>query len=323
MVVAMGLRLLLTTLPLATLLACSSVASDVVSPKDPFGPLGERWDDRLSIAVEGGVTDIVPRTLRARARVTNESGRPLGIEYGACSLTLFAYASADRRGEPVWTSWERWHPLFDGFACPAYLASDVLAPGETVSPGEFTVAIPIYQIVGDGLGGEPPLAPGRYHLFAVLRLNDRVSPAIPLGSVDLPADVEPIPAQVEIDGIRYAAGIDRPASDSLVFRVSITNRRSMPAVVGTGDGRSVATTLLGYTSPLRRDTWYRHRDADWAATRRPYRPPVTLAPDETFVLEQRMEIMPPPERVHLVTFLWSVVQDGEMWGFALAPGVIE
>lgn len=59
---------------LATLLACSSGSPVADSPQAPPDPAANAWDDRLSVEIEAGVADVVPRTLRAWARITNESG---------------------------------------------------------------------------------------------------------------------------------------------------------------------------------------------------------------------------------------------------------
>src|SRR3712207_9399132 len=71
--------------------------------------------------------------LRAAGAVTNTTGRPIHIEYGACALVLRAYRRPDRSGRPVWDS--RWRAPWDGtyaYGCPSYLAAHTLAPGETI-----------------------------------------------------------------------------------------------------------------------------------------------------------------------------------------------
>lgn len=304
---------------LAILVACSSTAPDLAGPADPPGEA--TWNG-LSIAVEAGVADVVPRTLRAGATVTNVDDEPRRIEYGDCAITLLAYVSPDREAEPVWASTPRWAPMASASACQLYLASRDLAPGETFAAREFSLRIPLYQIVGDGLGGDPPLEPGRYHLSAVLRLDGAFSPEIPLGAVDLPAAVDPVPGVSEVEGVAYAAEARRLSRDSLMFRLSLTNRRSTPVEVGTSSGEGVPIPLSGYESPRRRDTWYRHRSDDWAGSWRAVLPAVTLAPGETRVVERRAGMIPPEEPVHLLASL-RIEQDGELWFFVLAPGTIE
>lgn len=157
---------------------------------------------------------------------------------------------------------------FRPITCTGTFHPDTLAPGESFDLPYVGGPVPVYELVGDGLGGDWPLEPGRYWLaFAVPFNDDGPSEVeVPAGSVTLSNSVDAVPSARVARGLRYEAKSEVFAGgDSLALDVSITNLRSDSVdVVGWPDP-DCSATLRGYSSALARDTWYRNRPWPYTA----------------------------------------------------------
>ena len=129
---------------------------------------------RTSITGDRAVVRVVAR---------NGSGRGIHLEWGACPLNFELYPLAAREGRPTFD----WSTLRNSESpdepvevCPAYLAVKTLEPGDSISPKEFTLEIPLQRLGADSL------ARGTHFVTARLRLgaNDMVGISIPAGAVD-------------------------------------------------------------------------------------------------------------------------------------------
>lgn len=101
---------------------------------------------QVATVVEGS-----PAELEAVVTVINVGEQALRLEYGCGAVRLLVFRSADRSGRPAWDSDHRVDAFGNGFACPAYLATHVLEPGESFSAPEFRYAVPVREVLGDSL----------------------------------------------------------------------------------------------------------------------------------------------------------------------------
>ena len=111
--------------------------------------------------------------LELTAFITNESGTPKELEYGSCALSVNAYPTAGRTGEPVWDG-ERLSEI--PYECTLELFTKTLEPGERWTPPEFTERYDLDEI---------PLADGRYYLTASVSLNWTETEPLSAGDVYL------------------------------------------------------------------------------------------------------------------------------------------
>ena len=156
----------------AALLACTGGGGRVPASLVVIDSVSETTlGDSLRVRV---ASRAVGDSLETVASVTNVSRRSMHLGWGACSLSPRLYRSAPRTGRPAFDWLGRPNPdPADGGAAwggSAYLATRVLAAGETLAPSEFGVALPASRIAGDSL------SPGRYYVGAWLRLRDTRSP---------------------------------------------------------------------------------------------------------------------------------------------------
>lgn len=165
-----------------SLLACAGSsapvepgASAIVDPGGKAATAGAmRQAVTLSLATSNGLPALV-----ARARITNMGAQPIRLEFGACSLQLLAYRTADRSGSPAWNSDQRRSAAGSPYACPMYLAMRDLAPGASIEPGELALTAPLVEVLGDSLPD------GRYYFAAQIRTNLSVATPIDAGAADL------------------------------------------------------------------------------------------------------------------------------------------
>jgi hypothetical protein len=135
--------------------------------------------DQLAYRGETRLEGTAPTRLLTEVTVTNTGRQRVRIEYGACSIWLRAYRTADRSGPPAWDQIR--HPRIGAHRpCAMYLAVRELGRGESFSPNEFRTAIPVPEILGDSLPA------GRYHLVARVHLNG-FAVDVPAGEAELPA----------------------------------------------------------------------------------------------------------------------------------------
>ena len=112
-------------------------------------------------------TSVSDGQLRPSVSFTNTNAKAVRLEYGACAITLLAYRDASRTGSPAWDSSRRKAQDGIGYACPAYLATGRIEPGQTASPLEFSPTFRVAEMLGDSL----PAA--RYYFKARIGLNWR------------------------------------------------------------------------------------------------------------------------------------------------------
>jgi hypothetical protein len=137
--------------------------------------------EQLSYRASSSLEGVSPPEVHTAVTVTNAGRGRVRLEYGACSMTLRAFRTPERTGTPAWDAARRPNPdpatgIY--WACPLYLATKELQPGESHSPNEFRSRIPGPQILGDSLPD------GRYYLVARVGLNG-VLTDVPAGEVEL------------------------------------------------------------------------------------------------------------------------------------------
>ena len=121
-----------------------------------FAVPGLRYD------VETTMTKTDPRSLEAFLTVTNENDEVVRLCYGACSLNLFVYRTADRSEAPVFDVRAR-----SRITCPDYLATMDLQPGVSLLAEEFQLRVPVADVLGE------TLETGRYYFSVSLEHNWR------------------------------------------------------------------------------------------------------------------------------------------------------
>jgi hypothetical protein len=106
---------------------------------------------------------------------------PAHLEYGACATRVLAYRTAARDAIPVWDSnkrrgWDFGQPV----VCLLYLVATTLPPGASLSPGEFTLGVPLMDVLGDSLPD------GHYYFTASVGFSNRAAITdIPAGEAEL------------------------------------------------------------------------------------------------------------------------------------------
>jgi hypothetical protein len=102
----------------------------------------------------------------ARVRVENRNPVPVRLEWGHCAVGFELHAHSDHSDAPQQLERER--------LCLDYLATGVIAPGETLDAREFT-----YTAQG---ARNPDVRPGTYHVVVTLRMNWRTY-RFPMGTL--------------------------------------------------------------------------------------------------------------------------------------------
>ncbi|HEX7019637.1 MAG TPA: hypothetical protein VF159_06505 [Gemmatimonadaceae bacterium] len=110
------------------------------------------------------------------ATAINISTRPVRLEWGACEVDVLLFRTADGSGTPAFDWAKRPPPAGMVYGCPLYLAMKTLIPGESMSPNEFRVAMPVSRLGVDTLGA------GTYYVTAKL-IDMHV--AVPAGRIEL------------------------------------------------------------------------------------------------------------------------------------------
>jgi hypothetical protein len=231
-------------------------------------------DLALSNRLEGfayrATTRVSDTSLRVTASITNTTSQPVYLEYGDCALSLRAYPTAARTGEPVWRSEFR-APSGGGYGyvCLAYLATATVAAGATFQPGEFQLTVPLIEILGDSLPNE------RYYFSASLRLNFARTPEFTAGRADIRVARQPLPASRMADAVTYRAEtsvLEAAGSPAIRTLVTATLRDDGRAIGRTSAAlhrfsRDCPIVLYAYRDRARRDTTPRSGAADWTSAR--------------------------------------------------------
>jgi hypothetical protein len=164
--------------------------------------------------------------LNVSVTVTNVNDQRVHIEYGACTLSLRVYDSPDRSGPQLAQGGQ-------AGGCPLYLMGRDLEPGESLSPGEFQIAVPVRDILGD------VLSEGRYYFTAVVQVNDR-SVEVPAGEADLSHDQgKPSPEEVEITCDPRPMPSQEEIDEELVEIKELVARQAYLRALHRGTGEAV------------------------------------------------------------------------------------
>lgn len=112
--------------------------------------------------------------LEVRVRAVNTGRAIRTLEFGNCSMNVgvssVGLTPARKWEYVVWAKSRR---------CLEYQATRDLAPGDSVSPSDYTRRVPIRAILGDSL------PPGRYRITARVNANGRSSEHIEVGEFEL------------------------------------------------------------------------------------------------------------------------------------------
>ena len=120
-------------------------------------------------------------TLRTTVTIVNRAEAPAYLEYGACATRVLAYRTTASDAVPVWDSdkrrgWDYGQPVI----CLLYLVATTVPAGATISPREFTLEVPLIEVLGDSLSD------GHYYFKASVGLSNRGPIAdIPAGDAEL------------------------------------------------------------------------------------------------------------------------------------------
>lgn len=118
------------------------LAAGVASADEPR--LAGPDDLRFNVVATSG------EVLRVKARVTNEQEDPVLIAFGACSMAVRLYRTADRSGAAVWDSAKAARP------CPPYLVRRVVDPKASLSARELALTLSAHDL--------PPASPRKFTL---------------------------------------------------------------------------------------------------------------------------------------------------------------
>lgn len=127
-----------------------------------------RFTATTRIRADSLVVDVVAR---------NATQRALSLEWGACALDVQLFRAAALEGTPAFDYGKSRDPgtppgTFE--ACPLYLRTQQLAPGDTLAPDEFHRAMALRRLGADSLGA------GTYHVAARL-----LGVVVPAGTIEL------------------------------------------------------------------------------------------------------------------------------------------
>ena len=281
------------------LVACSSDppgGEDVPIPPPPVTSRAAAGE--LTYHAESYLVDASPNELWTAVTAVNPTRRRVQIEFGSCSMTVYAYLNPDRSGEPVWrSSGYRYARPSDSIVavCPDYLGVRVLAPGDSAQPEEFRTRFPVAEILGDSL------PEGHYYFATGLDLNgDTVR--VPAGEARLTMNSRAaIPIGLS-DELSYRAELDIPESSPLCVRgsVKVINTSDQEVLLEYGRG-TVWLRIDSTTNPSSPSVWeetkWLGRDPELAAT---WTSPHTLkwrllAPGDSFAPPEFTQVIPLPE----------------------------
>jgi hypothetical protein len=264
--------------------------------------------DQLGFSGDTELEGMAPQELVSSVAVTNRGRRTVRLEYGACSMHLQLFDSPERAGNPVWDSTRRPNPDPETghyWACPMYLRVTELAPGRSHTPGEFTMRIPVPQILGDSIPD------GRYYVTARVSLNGFTRSA-PAGEVDLVARQEPLPSERWVGDLAFRAEtiVESGPGRHLRTRITVTNHGTRAVEIPMARNVVCPIQLSGFRNFAARENAYRWGSPDWVVPGCPLViPRASLAPGESRVFEGRYEV---PERVaaagsgslYMLALLW-------------------
>ena len=178
----------------------------------------------LMYYAESYLVDASPNEVWTAVTVVNPTREQIQIEFGSCSMWIYAYSNLGRSGTPVWgSSGYRYARPSDSIAavCPDYLGIRVLAPGDSVQPEEFRTRFPVAEILGDSL------PEGHYYFAAAVEVNgDTVR--LPAGEARLTMNSRNATPLGLSDELSYRAKIQILTTSSQCVRGDVQ-------VINTGD----------------------------------------------------------------------------------------
>lgn len=197
------------------------------------------------------------QTLRADVTLTNLGELPAYLEFGACAVRLFAYATPDRSGAPLWDSNLRrpWVGTY-GTGCILVLITKTIQPGDSIAFG--LGPIPLIEMLADSLSD------GRYYFSADVGFSNRAAiHGIPAGSAELAMPRASLPSTRIADLLTDRASPVSVAGTPAVVteQVSATLDYAGSAIISFSHGCPLV--LYAYRDRARRDAAPRSGAADW------------------------------------------------------------
>jgi len=250
------------------LFACSSTTMT-----EPTRPTSLQQSQGGSTASASGITYEVATTLAdiptqvdpllrpaitVTAKLRNDRPDAVTLQYGACSVFLTAYTTADRRGAPVWRSdaSEPWEGTY-GRGCIAILYERKLAPGAELTLGTYSSRA--IEILGDSLPD------GHYYFTATLGVSTAPNGiSLPAGDFDLALARPPLRDVLTHDFITYKA-TSTVAGGVVQGKVTATLTDAGGYLVQYP--KECVVELVAYRTGERRDSAPRSGAPDWRANR--------------------------------------------------------
>jgi hypothetical protein len=197
-------------------------------------------------------------TITVTAKLRNDRADAVTLQYGACSVSLVAYANADRRGAPVWRSdaSEPWEGTY-GRGCIAILIGRTLASGAEFTLGAYSSRV--IEILGDSLPN------GHYYFAATLGVSSAPNGiSLPAGDFDLTLTRPPLRDVLTHDFITYKA-TSTVTGGAVQGKVTATLTDAGGYLVQYP--KECVVELVAYRTRDRRDSAPWTGAPDWRATR--------------------------------------------------------
>jgi hypothetical protein len=197
-------------------------------------------------------------TITTTAKLRNDRPDSVTLQYGACAVSLVAYATADRRGAPAWrsTASEPWEGTYLR-ACIAILYGRKLAPGAELALGAYSSRL--IEILGDSLPN------GRYYFTATLGVSSAPNGiSLPAGDFDLTLTRPPLPDSLTHDFITYKA-TSTVGLGAVQGKVTATLTHAGGMLVDYP--RECVVELVAYRARDSRDSAPRSGAPDWRSSR--------------------------------------------------------
>ena len=241
---------LLGALVLATAVHVSQgQATAVGSGKSAVTSSLDAIDYHATTTLEG----VAPAKIVTTVTLSNRGKVPVDLQYGACSVGLFAFTTPARTGKPAWDN----DP--DGI-CILVLYESLVAPGNSFTRA---VSVPTHEMRRD------PIPAGHYFFKVEFKVNNQKL-VMDAGELTLRGYDDPLPSMRSVDSIQFSGSVKRIAGsqgspDSLEVTVVARNVSHSVRQVRP-EGRTGCVGILGYKTRERRDSYYSRPayERDWA-----------------------------------------------------------
>jgi hypothetical protein len=235
-----------------TLLQQSSTGSSATSA-------GFTYDVTTKLAdAPAGPDPLLRPTITASAKIRNDRTESVTLDYGACNVSLAAYATAERRGAPVWQSFasEPWEGTY-GRGCIAIAIQSTLAPGAELSLGSYSSRV--IEILGDSLPN------GHYWFAATVAVGSGPKGiTLPAGDFDLTLARPALPDSLTHELITYRAA-STLVGGAVQGKVTATLTHAGGSIVEYP--RECPVQLVAFRARDRRDAGPRAGEPDWRGSR--------------------------------------------------------